>query len=365
VLGLGDDSAFIWDFADPKAESPPLKDRPKMRREEAGAAKDQQWPAAYATSPDGRHLAVGYNGSLDRQRDFDLFALHPGRPVTDLRVVRSVGPQPGGCYAILYSADGKSVVAVSEENTSKTNHLAVYDAGTGAARRSITIPPPHSQGNLVAVAVAADARMAAVGLSDGTTRLWDLTTGAELPRLTGHVGETPSAKGVGAVAFSTDGRSVLTAGWDGWVRCWDPTTGRETRPAVRTAGRPHTVVWARDGKKAAVAGQGGLIQVWDVESGTGPPLDRLGIGRHGRRQHGGDPRLGRLDPTVESSQPDVAPSDRTDRTLRRSTSPDARPKRRPDQRRGSVSRSRPAVRSRFNAAGGVGACSRSSVRLFR
>src|SRR5436305_1984388 len=56
---------------------------------------------------------------------------------------------------------------------------------------------------------------------DGTARVWDATTGAEVVTLGGHTGS------VAAAAFSPDGKRVVTASWDRTARVWDATTGAE------------------------------------------------------------------------------------------------------------------------------------------
>jgi RNA polymerase sigma factor (sigma-70 family) len=73
---------------------------------------------------------------------------------------------------------------------------------------------------------APDGRAMAWALG-GTVRLWDLTAGAESPRLEGH------RNAVWSVGFSADGRSLVTTSITGEVGCWDATTGAPRRP-IRT-----------------------------------------------------------------------------------------------------------------------------------
>ncbi len=58
---------------------------------------------------------------------------------------------------------------------------------------------------------------------DGTARLWDAASGAELHRLEGHT------EYVNGAAFSPDGQTVVTAGSDRTARLWDAATGAELR----------------------------------------------------------------------------------------------------------------------------------------
>jgi WD40 repeat protein len=71
------------------------------------------------------------------------------------------------------------------------------------------------------VAVTGDGRRAVTTGGDGTARVWDLDTGAELHTLTGHT------YWVTAVAVIGDGRRAVTTGDDGTARVWDLDTGQE------------------------------------------------------------------------------------------------------------------------------------------
>ena len=81
---------------------------------------------------------------------------------------------------------------------------------------------------VAAVAISADGRRAVSGGHDGTVRVWDLDTGQQQAKLSGHDGP------VAAVAISADGRRAVSGGHDGTVRAWDLDTGEP----LRTLGRP-------------------------------------------------------------------------------------------------------------------------------
>ena len=54
---------------------------------------------------------------------------------------------------------------------------------------------------------------------DGTARLWDTATGAEIHRFEGHKDR------VSSVAFAPDGATLITGSHDGTVRLWNVATG--------------------------------------------------------------------------------------------------------------------------------------------
>ncbi len=94
---------------------------------------------------------------------------------------------------------------------------------------------------------------------DGTARIWDAESGAELVRLVGHTG------GVGA-SWSQDESRVLTSSEDGTVRIWDAESGVEL---VRLAGHTTGWVsasWSQDESRVLTRGYDGTARIWDVKS---------------------------------------------------------------------------------------------------
>ena len=95
---------------------------------------------------------------------------------------------------------------------------------------------------------------------DGTARVWDVQTGAELAVMRGHTGWVYSAE------FSPDGKRIVTTGNDQTVRVWEAGSGNEL--AVMQAGAYDHVDpsllrdWTR-----LVRFQGKEAQVWDLEKG--------------------------------------------------------------------------------------------------
>jgi RNA polymerase sigma factor (sigma-70 family) len=90
----------------------------------------------------------------------------------------------------------------------------------------------------------------------GTVRLWDLTAGAESPRLEGH------RNAVWSVGFSADGRSLVTTSITGEVGGWDAATGAARRP-IRAwlSWGPRTQLSADRCRAVSVTGETGRSRV--------------------------------------------------------------------------------------------------------
>lgn len=131
----------------------------------------------------------------------------------------------------------------------------------GAIARLGTVRFRHED-RVDAVAFSPCGRMVASASWDRTVRLWDVSTGKEVRRLTGHEYRVYS------VAFSPDGK-VLAAGSDKTVRAWDVGTGRQLHVLEAGEQAVVTVAFTPDGKKLAAGNGEKAIQVWDVVSGKG------------------------------------------------------------------------------------------------
>jgi WD40 repeat protein len=152
------------------------------------------------------------------------------------------------------------------------------------------------------VTFSPDGTRLASGSWDGTIRLWDRASGAEINEI------DTAASPVRGVAFSPDGTRVASALDDKSVRVWDAATGEEIARLVGHVHRVWSVGFAPDGKRLASASSDGTVRLWDVASGEEtavlePAEDR----RPGKRGPGEGGRRSVRDETAMELEVGMAP----------------------------------------------------------
>ena len=90
--------------------------------------------------------------------------------------------------------------------------------------------------------------------------IWDVSTCRENGVLDGH------EHGVFALAYSPCGNRLVSAAEDGTARVWDIGTGAELL-VLSHPGDPETVAWSPCGKFIATGCDDALLRLWDAESG--------------------------------------------------------------------------------------------------
>lgn len=202
--------------------------------------------SALAVSMDGNWLAT-----VDVEPRLRLWNMASGELLHEIRglgAMNNLGRVP------LFSPDG-TTLAFGEMDGS----IRLLDRESGRIR--ITIPAPTRGNGVMALAFSPDNRLLAAGygLSDGTIRLWDTSTGAPAGVLEGH------RSWVSRLLFAPDGKRLYSASADQTLRVWDPVQTVELR---RLQGHTQAVTGLaldRDGTKLVSCSLDGTVRIWDLQ----------------------------------------------------------------------------------------------------
>jgi WD40 repeat protein len=148
-----------------------------------------------ALTPDGRHLLT----RMDRKPGVHDWDVGAGAEVS--RLAPEAGRVMGG-FAL--SPDGRQVA------TEELEVIRLWDLQTGRSTRTLstTIGEMPRSSKWAHAAFSPDGRCLAVGASDGTVRLVEISSGQERRRWDGH------KRGVVKVLFSPDGTLLASGSWD-------------------------------------------------------------------------------------------------------------------------------------------------------
>lgn len=155
--------------------------------------------------------------------------------------------------SVAFSPDGTQLASGSEDGTAR-----IWDVATGAEVLSMEHPD-----YVRSVAFSPDGSLIVTGADDGVVRLWDAATGDSVAELSGH---TDYVRGV---AFSPDGYLIASGSDDGTVRLWAFNDGWQEQ-AVLSGHTDYvqSVAFSPDGAQLASGSDDGTARIWDVATGA-------------------------------------------------------------------------------------------------
>ena len=200
-----------------------------------------------AFSSDGKRLVtrsgVGGPGTVH------VWEVATGRQLQRFPV--DLGPA-GSPDVMALAPDGKAL-AVARHGAD--TGVELLDLATGKTRRKF-----QTDLGVLAVAFSPDGSQLATGGQEQAIILWQVATGKEVRRLSGHEGP------VFAVTFSPDGKSLASRGEDKTIRLWDTATGQELR-RLQVRRQQAAVTFSPDGRVLASPDGRQTIRRWQVATG--------------------------------------------------------------------------------------------------
>lgn len=159
-------------------------------------------------------------------------------------------------YRAAFAPDGRTVMTVTSRDLGERNQQAytfrLWELASGKERWSLTNPETVYNWYVQEIAFVPDGRGFVAALGDNTIRLFDVASGKELLRRSGH--EAP----VRSLAFAPNGRSLASGHADGTILLWDLTLERpQHAPAAKPTDEQLQSWWtdlaAADAQKAHAA----------------------------------------------------------------------------------------------------------------
>jgi WD40 repeat protein len=195
---------------------------------------------ALALSPDGRQIA----GAEIRSRRIGLYAADSGR------WLRPLGYHLQWPFDVAFHPDGQRVASAGADQC-----IRIWRVSDGSELLRLS---GHTA-TVVGVAFTPDGRHLASASLDRTTRVWDAET-AEPLRV--FWGET-----IGGQLMHPGGGLAIKGGLTSPVTLRDPLSGREVSPALEQSGTVGSLAFSKDGSIAAGNSSDRKIRLWDIASG--------------------------------------------------------------------------------------------------
>ena len=190
------------------------------------------------------------------------------------KVIKTIGKDPAGSIGV--SSDGNTVLTCVESEWSFwEDKLIVYDVKSGNKKKDWDAA---NSGGIIALSPDGKRALSSGGgarkshaADRGVINVWDVSIGRILHTLAGTGDNKGLGEAVLALAFSANGKYALSGGTDGSVRLWDLASGAELKTIHGHLGSVGTkaVAFSPDSRMMlSVGGSDGLAKLWDVASGS-------------------------------------------------------------------------------------------------
>jgi len=183
----------------------------------------------------------------------------------------------GWVFSAAFSHDDKLIVTASDDGTAR-----IWEANSGAELASLA--PAKVEGHklrLNSAQFSPDRKRVVTGAWEKSkqVRIWDVSdlqnVKEVMPPLQGHTGDVNSA------AFSPDVKLIVTASDDKTARIWDATTGKELGRLEGHSAQVYSAAFDRDGQRVVTAAFDKTARIWDVSNPRQPTLIKQLAGHAG------------------------------------------------------------------------------------
>ena len=163
--------------------------------------------------------------------------------------------------------DGTLVVTASSDGTAR-----IWNTATGAEVGKLL-----QKGNIISALFSPDGSQIATVSEYNGLRIWDMASRSEIAAPSGHQDRVQYA------AFSTDGSRIVTGSWDRTARVWDAATGVEIGILTGHKGAVYAASMSVDGARAVTGSLDGTARIWNLsrlENGEAFAVARARLGNN-------------------------------------------------------------------------------------
>jgi WD40 repeat protein len=174
-------------------------------------------------------------------------------PAPDPNAPRYLLGHKDAVTATAFLPGGKLFLSASLDGTIRT-----WSIETGKETRATTVQGAQ----FVSMALSADGKSLAVGAADGSVRLLDPLTGAQIAAYSMGI-KSPDLP----LAFSPDSKMLAAGCIKGDVKIWTLATGKEAAALEAPIGNPVlSLAWSPDGAKLVGGVPDTVAPIWDVKT---------------------------------------------------------------------------------------------------